>query len=153
MHAQPNSTATTAARMHAPVPVDEEAEAVVARCAVHTSGGARLAASRVTPAMMWVPRHRQLLQVAFALPAITGELAEDSRIAAAARQLGEPVDRLRAEVLQRPVLVDESGGYAARVVDAHERRRLLAAAEDVRRALAAGAPTDEVAWILQQVAA
>lgn len=131
------------------IPTDEAAEAVVAACAIASEHGAAIAAERVDPLDFYCPRYRRLFAVALEL---VGVVREDERIARAAAAAGVPVADVEGLVQARPVAWDSAGTYAARVVEAARRRRIMAQAEALYR-IAATADQVELAAIVGELAA
>lgn len=125
------------------VPQDPEAEATVAGCAIATRRGARLAA-RVPADAFYDGRLRNLFEAAVAL-----DVADlDGRVTAVATRCGRSPRGVWRTVDDRPVMFDETGSYAARVVDAARRRTAMGAALAAFNALGEGGTLADVAPLL-----
>lgn len=128
------------------VPHDEEAEEVVAGCAVASAHGAALAAGRVVADDFYTPRLQRLFEAAVELVDVESEA---DRISFSAARAGVPEADVRSLVRARPVMHDSAGSFARRVRDAARRRAVMFAATDVLERLGRGEPLAEVLPILE----
>lgn len=99
---------------------DDEAEEVVAGCAVATPAGADMATVHVQPEDFRNPVCRDLVLAADTCPDLTDT---DERIEWCAERAGQYAAAVEALVVRRPVMWDTAGTYAARVRTAAARRR------------------------------
>lgn len=111
---------------------DPEAEIVVAGCAIHTPEGSRLAHLRLNVTDFHDEACARLFACTPNLPTLWPDyhadpwapLLDDLRITAAAAATNIPEPQIRLLLQHRAVLIDATGIYAARILEAAERRHL-----------------------------
>jgi len=128
------------------VPTDLEAEATVVGCSIASAHGYLLAAGRLHERHFYRLRHRQLFEACAELTNLVGgsDDVREGRIGRASRLAGVTVDEVRRIVDERSVQCDTSGSYAARVLRAYEKRRLMAAAAELYNRVGQGEPLELV---------
>lgn len=135
---------------------DQPAEEVVAACAAATRRGARLVAERLDVVDFYTPALRRVVTATLHPDVDQAEDdapagdRQDSRLRAVAALADVELSWMAQLVDARPTMWDIRGTHAARVRDAAERRRALAAAEELRAAALAGEPLP--AWVVDAVA-
>ncbi|HWE54351.1 MAG TPA: DnaB-like helicase N-terminal domain-containing protein [Acidimicrobiales bacterium] len=153
-------------------PYDRWAEESVVGCAIASRRGADLAAYQVNPPDFYNPKHARLFAAAVELNASRDEdlsvivaamanatvlhtalcgcvicgapLEDDIRSAVVAERTGVELEEVTRLVRERPVVYDTNGRFAARVIDAAVRRRVMTAAATVYNALGTGARLEEL---------
>lgn len=130
------------------VPEDPWAETTVVGCAVASRRGAELARARIEAEDIWNSRLRRLYEAALELDQVSDH---DQRIESVANLTGIPAEEIFALVDDRPCMVDASGAFAKRVLDASLRRAVMTHCARVYNELAAGARLEEIAPMVAKI--
>lgn len=130
---------------------DALAEQIVVGCCVDNARGSELAHQRLTVDDFYDPVLADLFAYAPHLPATRDQLEpneadmlHDVRARIAAERCHIRLEDVQEVVALRPVMSDESGSYARRVLDAARRHRAALAIEQARVDIDGGIDLDDV---------